>query len=53
MSRIESAQRNQKLMRVNVPVLPAELARLKLSMLAKEAWYYMYIQQPIHAYVCW
>ena len=28
------------LMRADVPVLPVELARLKLSMLAKEAWYY-------------
>ena len=40
MSRIEPAQGNQKLMRADVPVLPVELARLKLSMLAKEAWYY-------------
>ena len=31
---------NQKLMRADVPALPLELARLKLSMLAKEAWYY-------------
>ena len=40
MSRIEPAQGNQELMRVDVPVLPLELARLKLFMLAKEAWYY-------------
>ena len=40
MSRIEPAQGNQKLMRADVPALPVELARLKLSMLAKEAWYY-------------
>ena len=25
---------------MDVPALPVELARLKLSMLAKEAWYY-------------
>ena len=30
----------QKLMRAHVPALPGELARLKLSMLAKEAWHY-------------
>ena len=36
MSRIEPAQGNQKLMRVGVPALPVELARPKLSMLAKE-----------------
>ena len=40
MSRIEPAKGNQKLMRADVPALPVELARLKLSMLAKEAWYY-------------
>ena len=40
MSRIEPAQSNQKLMRADVPALPVELARLNLSMLAKEAWYY-------------
>ena len=40
MSKIEPAQGNQKLMRADVPVLPVELARLKLSMLAKEAWCY-------------
>ena len=40
MRRIEPAQGEQKLMRADVPVLPVELARLKLSMLAKEAWYY-------------
>ena len=40
MSRIEPTHGNQKLMRADVPVLPVELARLKLSMLAKEAWYY-------------
>ena len=40
MSKIEPAQDNQKLMRAGVPVLPVELARLKLSSLAKEAWYY-------------
>ena len=27
-------------MTADVPALPVELARLKLSMLAKEAWYY-------------
>ena len=37
---MEPAQGNQKLMRVNVPALPVELTWLKLSMLAKEAWYY-------------
>ena len=36
MSRIEPAQGKQKLMRADVPALPVELARLKLSMLAKE-----------------
>ena len=40
MSRIEPAQGNQKLMRADVPDIPVKLARLKLSMLAKEAWYY-------------
>ena len=40
MSMIESAQGNQKLMRVDVPVLPVELARLTLSISAKEACYY-------------
>ena len=40
MSRIEPAQCNQKLTRADVPVLRIELARLKLSMIAKEAWYY-------------
>ena len=40
MGRIEPAQGNQKLMRADVPVLPVELARLKPSMSAKEAWYY-------------
>ena len=38
MSRIEPAQGKQKSMRVHVPGLPVELARLKLSVLAKEAW---------------
>ena len=45
MSRIEPAQGNQKLMRADVPALPVELARLKLSMLAKEVWY-MYYDVP-------
>ena len=40
MSRIEPAQGNQKLMRADVPVLPVELTRLKLFMLAMEVWYY-------------
>ena len=40
MSRIEPAQGNQKLMRAAMPELPVELSRLKLSMLAKEVWYY-------------
>ena len=40
MSRIEPAKGNQKLMRVDVPAFPVKLARLKLSMLVKEAWYY-------------
>ena len=40
MSRIEPAQGNQKLMREDEPALPVELARLKLSILAKEAGYY-------------
>ena len=40
MSRIEPDQCNQKLMREDVPALRIELTRLKLSMLAKEAWYY-------------
>ena len=40
MSRIAPAQGNQKLMRADVPALPIELAMLKLSMLAKEEWYY-------------
>ena len=40
MSRIEPTEGNQKLMRANVPTLPVELARLELSMLATEAWYY-------------
>ena len=40
MSRIEPAQDNQKLMRMNMPALHVELTRLKLSMLSKEAWYY-------------
>ena len=40
MGRIEPAQGNQKFMRADVPVLPVELARLKLYMSAKEAWYY-------------
>ena len=47
MSRIEPAQGNQKLMRVDVPALPVELARLRLSMLAKEAWYYDVPFMPI------
>ena len=51
MSRIEPAQGNQKLMRANAPNLPVELARLKLSMLAKEAWYYdvpfMHVTMPV------
>ena len=37
MSRIEPVQGNQKLLRVDIPALPVELARLKLLMLAKEA----------------
>ena len=36
MSRIELGQGNQKLMKVDVPTLPVELAELKLSMLVKE-----------------
>ena len=40
MSRIEPAQGKQKLIRADLPALPVELARLKLSILAKEAWYY-------------
>ena len=40
MGRIEPAQGNQKLMKADVPVLPLELARLKLSTSVKEAWYY-------------
>ena len=40
MSRIDPAQGNQKLMRVDMLALPVELARLKPSMLAKEACYY-------------
>ena len=36
----EPAQGNQKFMRADVSALPVELARLKLSMLAEEAWYY-------------
>ena len=40
MSRIEHAQANQKLMTADVPALPVEFGRLKLSILAKEAWYY-------------
>ena len=40
MSRIEPAQGKQKLMRAVVPALPEELTNLKLSMLAKEGWYY-------------
>ena len=40
MSSIELSQGNQKLMRADVPALRVELARLKFSMLAKEAWYY-------------
>ena len=40
MSRIEPTQDSQKFMRAEVPALPVELARLKLSMLAKKAWYY-------------
>ena len=39
MSRVELAQGNQKLMRVDMPALLLELTRLKHSMLAKEAWY--------------
>ena len=39
MRRIEPAQGNQKLMREDLPGLPVELAKLKLSMLAKEARY--------------
>ena len=34
MSKIEPAQGNQKLMKADVPALPVETARLKLSMLA-------------------
>ena len=40
MSKIEPAQSNQKLMRLDVFALPVEFATLKLSMLAMEAWYY-------------
>ena len=40
MSTIEPAQGNQKVIRTNVPVLFVQLARLKLCVLAKEAWYY-------------
>ena len=40
MSTIEPAQGNQKLIRVDMPALPVGLARLKLSISAKEAWYY-------------
>ena len=40
MSRIEPAQDNQKFLMADVPAFPVELDRLKLSMLAKEAWYY-------------
>ena len=40
MSKIEPGQGNQKLIRADVPTLPVELDRLKLSMLAKELWYY-------------
>ena len=40
MSRIEPSQGYQKLMRLDVPALPVELARLKLSTSVKEAWYY-------------
>ena len=40
MSRIEHAQGNKKLVRVNVPPLPVELAWLKLSIFAKKVWYY-------------
>ena len=51
MSRIEPAQGNQKLMRADLPALPVELARLKLSMLAKEVWYY---DGPFtHVRDCW
>ena len=39
MSKIEPAQGDQKLMRAVVPALAVQLAWLKLSMLAKEAWY--------------
>ena len=39
MSRIEPARGNLKLMWADVPA-PVGLARLKLWMLAKEAWYY-------------
>ena len=38
--RIEPALGKQQLMRAHVPAFPGELARLKLSMLANEAWYY-------------
>ena len=49
MSRIEPVQGNQKLMRADVPALPLELARLKLSMFAKEACFYNvpYMQMTI------
>ena len=40
MSGIVPAQGKQKLMRADVPALPVELPRLKLSMLAEEAWYF-------------
>ena len=40
MSMIEPAQGNQKLMRADVPALPVELTRLKLSTLTKEVSYY-------------
>ena len=40
MRRIEPAQGNQKLIGADVPALPVKPARLKLSMLVKEACYY-------------
>ena len=40
MGRIEPSQGNQKLMKADVPALPVELSRLKLSVSAKEVWYY-------------
>ena len=40
MSSPKPAQNSQNLKRADLPALPIELARLKLSRLVKEAWYY-------------